>query len=349
MNSATRGWRDITISDKIIDMKPKTKELIESAKKIIVIQAENPDGDSIGSALALEDILGDMGKEVSLHCSVEIPKYLRYINGWDRISTDFDTSADLAIIVDTVSKVLMGKTLAVPANQNFLEKHPVVVFDHHASVEPDLPFDFDAVIDDSVATAIGIYKVCAESGWEINPGAATSLFIAIQSDSLGLSTDNVTAETFEICGKLVKLGANPARVESDRRELMKKPSEILEYKGRLLERIEYHLDGRLALVHVPWEEIEEYSDKYNPTMLVLDEMRLVTGVEVAIGIKTYPDEKLTGKLRSNVPVCDQIAGFFGGGGHPYASGFRIYEKYDDFIPELIEAVNKVLGDYDETL
>ena len=318
------------------------RKLIESAKNVVVIQAENPDGDSIGSALALEEILGDMGKEVSLHCPVEIPKYLRYISGWDRISTDFDTHADMAIIVDTVSKVLMSKTLDVPASQNFLEKHPVVVFDHHASVEPDLPFEFEPIIDDSIATAVGIYKVCTDNDWAINSVAATSLFIAIQSDSLGLSTENVTAETFKICGELVALGANPAQVEAGRRELMKKSAEVLEYKGRLLERIDYHLDGRLALVHIPWEEIEEYSDKYNPTMLVLDEMRLVTGVEVAIGIKTYPDEKLTGKLRSNIPVCDQIAGYFGGGGHPYASGFRIYEKYDDFIPELIDAVSKVL-------
>lgn len=325
------------------------KELIGDAHKIVVVQAENPDGDSIGSALALEEILGDMGKDVLLHCSVEIPKYLRYIAGWDRISSDFDTSADLAIIVDTTSRVLLDKTLQIPGVQNFFEKHPVIAIDHHASVKADLPFEFTPLVGDSVATAVEIYCLCAEYKWTINASAAISLFIAIQSDSLGLSTENVTAETFKICGELVELGADPAKIESARRELMKKPPEILEYKGQLLGRIEYHLDGKLALVHIPWDEIAQYSDKYNPTMLVLDEMRLVTGVEVAIGIKTYPDEKLTGKLRANIPVCDQIAGYFGGGGHPYASGFRVYEKYDEFVPELVAAVDRVLGEYDEKL
>lgn len=328
-------------------MHSKIKELIEAAESVVIIQAENPDGDSIGSALALEEILGDLGKTVTLHCPVEIPKYLRYIKGWDRISNDFDTKADLAIIVDTASKVLLSKTLDDPAISNFLDSNPVVVFDHHIGVEPDLPFEYVPIIDDSVATAVGIYKTCTSFGWEINESAATNLFIAIQSDSLGLSTENVTAEIFEICARLVELGAIPSEIEASRRELMKKSSEILEYKGKLLERIEYHLDGKLALIHIPWEEIEQYSDKYNPTMLVLDEMRLVTGVEVAIGIKTYPDEKLTGKLRANIPVCDEIAGFFGGGGHPYASGFRIYENYDDFLPELVGAVDKVLKEYSD--
>lgn len=331
-------------------MEAEIKDIVDGSVKIVVVQAENPDGDSIGSALALEEILGDLGKEVSLHCPVAIPKYLRYIAGWDRISDEFDTSADLAIIVDTSSKILLNKTLEVPAIANFLEKKPVIVIDHHSNVTPDLPFDFVPYIQDDIAAAVAVYNLAKKNDWQINSAAATNLFIAIQSDSLGLTTESVSASSFEICADLVKLGANPAKIEVARREMSKKHPEVLEYKGHLIERIEYYLDGRLALVHVPWEEIEEYSDKYNPTMLVLDEMRLVFGVDVAIGIKTYPDKKLTGKIRSNLPVSDQIAGYFGGGGHPYAAGFRIFEDYDSFLPELIQATDKVLSEAEnETL
>ena len=60
---------------------------------------------------------------------------------------------------------------------------------------------------------------------------------------------------------------------------MKKSPEILGYKGRLLQRVEYFLNGQLAVVHVPWEEIEEFSDAYNPGALVIDEMRLVEGAQ----------------------------------------------------------------------
>ncbi|MDR1196894.1 MAG: DHH family phosphoesterase [Candidatus Nomurabacteria bacterium] len=323
-----------------------TLALINEAQKIVIIQAENPDGDSIGSALALEEILGDAGKEVFLYCPVDIPKYLRYIAGWDRITSDFEFSADAAIIVDTTSSILLKKVLDVEAIRNFLEQKPVAVFDHHIS-EKDLPFE---VLEDTEPAAVStgevIYDFCKANKLALNAQAATNLFITINSDTLGLTTENVSEKQFKICADLVALGANPAEIENARRELMKKQPEILEYKGELLQRVEYYLDGRLALVHVPFEEIAKYSDKYNPTMLVLDEMRLVIGVDVAIGIKTYPDEKLTGKLRSNIPISETIAGYFGGGGHQYAAGFRIYEPYDDFIPELVQAVDKALKEHD---
>ena len=90
------------------------QKLINQACKIIVIQAENPDGDSLGSALALEEILSVLGKEVKLYCPVEIPKYLRYIDGWDRVESDFSTDADLAIIVDTTAELLLSKVLETP-------------------------------------------------------------------------------------------------------------------------------------------------------------------------------------------------------------------------------------------
>ncbi|MCL2451364.1 DHH family phosphoesterase [Candidatus Saccharibacteria bacterium] len=323
------------------------RKLIADAKKILVIQAENPDGDSLGSALALEEIFGEMGKEVALHCPVQIPTYLRHIVGWDRVSLDFPTDADIAIIVDTSSKILLSKTLDNPTSANFLNTHPVLVFDHHVSVEPDLPFDAEYIMSDTaVATGELIYDLCREEKWTINATAATNLFISIQADSLGLTTAATTAESFAACAELVRLGANPADIEEKRREFMKKKPEILKYKGQLIDRIEYYNDGRTALVFVPFEEIQEYSNDYNPTMLVLDEMRLVIGVDVAIGAKTYPDGKLTGKLRSNIPVSHLVAKFFGGDGHPYAAGFRIYEKYDEWLPEFTAMMEKVYREYD---
>lgn len=324
-------------------MKEKAKQLIESANKVIVIQAENPDGDSLGSALALEEVLSDLGKDVTLYCPVEIPKYMRYIKGWDRVNSQFDTSADLAIIVDTVSDVLLTRVLETPGVRHYLETNPVLVIDHHAT-DSSLGFKHEALVKDAVATAELIYDLASECGWNINAQAAENLLVAIMSDSLGLTVQNVTPYTFYTAGKLTELGANVSEIEKRRREFMKKSPEILEYKGRLIERIEYYLDGKLALVRIPWEEIQKYSDQYNPSMLVLDEMRLVNDVEVAIAIKTYPDGKLTAKIRSNIPVSSNISGYFGGGGHDYAAGFRVYESIEKIIPELIDASDKAIKD-----
>lgn len=325
-------------------MYEEAKNLITSANKIIVIQAENPDGDSLGTSLALEEILGDLGKKIILYCPVEIPKYLRYINGWDRVTNDFDTSADLAIIVDTTADILISKVLETPGVRHYLETHEVLAIDHHVS-KSNLSFNHTLLVDEAVATAVIVYNLAIESGWPISKQAAENMMIAIMSDSLGLTVQNVTSKTFYIAGKLVELGASNYEIENRRREFMKKSAEILKYKGILIERIEYLLEGKLALIQIPWQEIQTYSDQYNPSMLVLDEMRLVEGVELGVAIKTYPDGKLTGKLRSNLPISAMVAGYFGGGGHEYAAGFRVYESIDKIIPELIDATDKSLKEY----
>jgi len=325
-------------------MYEKAKELINVAEKIIIIQAENPDGDSLGSALALEEILGDLGKEVILYCPVEIPKYMRYINGWDRVISQFDTTSDLAIIVDTMADILITRVLEAPGVRHFLETHPVLAIDHHTT-ESNLSFAHTPLTEEAVATSEIIYDLATDAKWPINQQAAENLMIAIMSDSLGLTTQSVSPRTFFTAGKLTELGASNSVIEKRRREYMKKSAEILKYKGILLERIEYFLDGKLALIRIPWEEIQEYSDQYNPSVLVLDEMRLVEGVEIGVAIKTYPDGKLTGKLRSNLPISATVAGFFGGGGHEYAAGFRVYESIDTIVPELLTATDKTLKEY----
>lgn len=324
----------------------ESKKIINDAQKIIIVQAENPDGDSLGSSLALEEILGDQGKDVVVYCPVEIPKYMRYILGWDRVVTTFDASADLAIIVDTSADVLITKVLETPGVRSFFESHPVLVIDHHTETAPTLTFDYTMLSVKAVATGEILYALAQDAKWPINPQAAENMMIAIMSDSLGLTTPNVSANSFFVAGKLTELGASNATIETRRREYMKKSPEILKYKGELIGRIEYFLDGKLALIHIPWEDIKEYSDQYNPSVLVLDEMRLVEGVELAVAIKTYPDGRLTGKLRSNSPISEQVAGYFGGGGHQYSAGFRVHEEYDTIVTELVTATDKALNDHE---
>lgn len=328
----------------------EVKRLIEDASSILIIQAENPDGDSLGSALALESIFNEMGKKTHLYCPVDIPKYLRYANGWDRVSDEFSASFDLSIIVDTTSATLLERAI-VPENLAQITKHPVITIDHHTT-KSDLPFD-TLLLEDSKAVATGeiIFDLAQKLGWPLPKDACENLAISILADSLGLVSEGTTAKSVKTVGELVEKGASLSEIDNRRREFMKKSREILEYKGRLLQRVEYYLDGALAVVHIPWEEIELYSDQYNPSVLVLDEMRLVEGVRLAIAIKTYPDGKITGKLRANAnaKIAETVAAFFGGGGHPYAAGFRLYnDNLDKVKQELVGAVDKALKDYDKS-
>lgn len=335
-------------------MYDSVKQHVGEAQRIVIIQPENPDADSLGTAAALEEIFGDMGKHVTMFSAIDMPKYLHYISGWNRVTKEFDGKYDLAIIVDTAAEALLVKTLETPGVRHFFETRPVFVFDHHNDEREDenddasLSFPHEFFLDSEAAsTSEFIYQIAKELGWNINKTAAENMLASILGDTLGLSTQSVTERTLETVLALMKLGAHPAAVEQKRREYMKKPADILTYKGELIKRIEYYCGGRLALVHIPWEDIAEYSDRYNPSVLVLDEMRLVEGVDVAIAIKTYPDEKLTGKIRSNIPISDTIAGYFGGGGHSYSAGYKIYETYDVAVKDLLSATEKILKEYDD--
>ena len=320
-------------------MYDKFSEFLKDKQHICVIQAENPDGDSLGSALALEEALDD--KEVSLYCPVEIPKYMRYFEGWSRVELDFAFRADAIIIVDTAATVLLSKLLDDPAIRNCLYTTPVFVIDHHES-EADLDFPYESIIEPFSSNCALIYKILKDQKIEISAQCAENLLYGILSDTLGLTSQSTTAEDFRIAADLIDCGLSIADLEERRRELSKKSARILDYKADLIKRIEYHLDGALATVLIPFEDIQEYSDEYNPNILILEELRMVKGVQVAISMKTYPDGKLTGKIRTSAPIAHEIAGYFGGGGHPYAAGFRVYEDYDEVIRELVDVTDRLM-------
>lgn len=321
-------------------------EFVKNKERICVIQAENPDGDSLGSAVALDYLLSD--KEVSLYCPVDIPRYLHYFTDWSRVSNEFDFLADGYIIVDTAAAVLLSKLLNDSAIRNCLYKAPVLVIDHHETPD-DLDFPHKIIIEPRPSATEVIYRVAKDQDIEINKPAAEAILQGLMSDTLGLTSTAVTAETFEVMADLTRLGANVAELEERRREYMKKSPRILDYKADLIKRVEYHLDGALATVHIPWEDIREYSDEYNPNVLILEEMRLVEGVKIAVAVKTYPDGKVTGKVRcaADAMVADKIAGYFGGGGHPYAAGFRTYDTdYAEVVRDLVKITPEVISDGD---
>ncbi|MBQ8156977.1 DHH family phosphoesterase [Candidatus Saccharibacteria bacterium] len=316
-------------------------EFIRDSQHICVIQAENPDGDSLGAALALESALSD--KQVSLYCPVDIPKYMRYFEGWSRVENDFPYKADAYIIVDTAASVLLSKLLDDAAIRNCLYSTPVLVIDHHETAA-DLDFPHQAIIEPQSSCCGLLYKIFQDQNIAIDALCAENLLYGLLSDTLGLTAQSSTADDYRVAADLIDLGAKVADMEERRREFSKKSARILDYKADLIKRIEYHLDGRLATILIPFEDIQEYSDEYNPNVLILEELRLVEGVDVAVAIKTYPDGKLTGKIRSTKPIAEQLAGYFGGGGHPYAAGFRIYEDYAETLPEIISATMKLLDE-----
>lgn len=319
-------------------------EILDGAQRVVVLQADNPDGDSLGSALALEQILGDLGKEPILYCGVDIPAYLRYLEGWDRVVKDLPTQFDAAIIVDTGADSLFEQ-LDKNGQKGWLRTKPVIVIDHHAT---EASIDFASVMLSPTAVATGevIYELAKQLDWPLNHTAKEMIATAIMADSLGLVTEATSARSIHIIGELVEGGVSLAELEHARRELMRKDPAIVRYKGELLQRIDYFHDNQIATVTITWDEIERYSAQYNPSMLVLDDMRNTTGTHIAIAFKTYNNGRITAKIRANqgYAIADKLAEHFGGGGHPYASGFKVQDgrSFADVKAECVQVAAELL-------
>ncbi len=321
------------------------QELVDGAKRIVIVQADNPDGDSLASSLALEEILGELGKEPILYCGVDIPSYLRYLPGWDRVNRNLPNQFDLSIIVDTSSETLLEK-LTQTGELMWLKSKPCIVLDHHQG-EQTIPYATVSVDSPAVATGELIYDLATELKWPLNKGALTMLATSIMADSRGLTTDKTTSHSIHVVAELVEKGVSIPELEVARRASMRRPAELVHYKGVLLQRVEYHDNGRIATITIPWQEIEKYSHAYNPTMLVIEDMLLTEGTELAIGFKQYPDGKTTAKIRANfgAPIASELATHFSGGGHPYAAGFKTTDKrpFSEIKSEVISLANDLLN------
>lgn len=319
-------------------------EALAAASKVVIIQGDNPDTDSLASSLALEQILGDMGKTVTMYCGVELPSYLRYLEGADRVVTELPRDFDISLIVDTSSDSLIEQ-VAKSGAKGWLAAKPAVIIDHHATA-PTITFADIIINESAVATGEVIYELAGQLSWPLNLDAKKMLAIAILSDSLGLTSQATTARSIHVVAELVEGGVNLAEIENARRETLKREPELVHYKGRLLERVEFHDNNRLAILTIPAEENEKYSPLYNPPMLVIDDMRLAKGTALAICFKLYRDGKITAKIRANYgkAVADKLAEQFGGGGHPYASGFKILggKSLETLKREVIEVAHDLL-------
>lgn len=334
-----------------MDAQQKISEIMNNAQHVVVIQADNPDGDSLGSALALEHMLGDMGKTVSLYCAVDMPEYLKYLKGWDRVRQELPRQFDASIIVDASTMTLLEK-LEQSGEMHWLAAKPCVVLDHHEKVENIVPFA-TVLLNEFHKSSTGevIYDLAIACDWPLSVAAGENIMTAILGDTQGLSNQLASAQTYCIMADLTERGVDRPKLEEARREYSKMPPTILNYKGRLLDRAKFSANGRIVSVGVPQREISEFSPLYNPAPLVQFDMLQTVGVQVAIVFKHYADGKVTGAIRCNPGhgIGADLAEHMGGGGHAFASGFKVTSgrKYTDIEADCLKYAERLLDTLNE--
>jgi len=322
----------------------KVQELIEMAKSILIIQADNPDSDSLGSALAMEAILAKQDKDTYLYCGVDMPGYIKYLDGWDRVEKIFPNNFDLSILVD-VSTMTLFEHLTNPMIKKLSDK-PSIVIDHHRPSENAISFADIKIIDHERSSAGElIYLIGKQLNWDYTTETLNLITGTILGDTQGLSNQLATAETYRIMADLVDNGVNRPKLEEKRREYNKMPLEIFKYKAKLLARTEFSFDNRIALITIPQNEIHTYSPLYNPSVLVQGDMLQTQGVDMAIAFKTYDDGRITASIRCNpgASIASDLASEFGGGGHTYASGFKVTDQqFDNLKNECLKKAQELL-------
>ena len=329
----------------------KIQTLVADASSIVIIQADNPDADSLGSALALEQILSEAGKTVHLYCGVMIPQYLHHLDGWSRVSDRIPSKFDLSIIVDTSASSLLQK-LSDSGQQGWVSSKPCIVLDHHAETENDITYA-TVVHNDPGVSSTGelIYHLAKSLSWPLDVASGESIMSAILGDTQGLTNDLARSNTYTVMAELVDLGVSRPKLEELRREYSKMDGRIFRYKARLIERTELLADGKLAVVTVPQEEINSYSPLYNPAPLIQSDMLQTIGVGIAIVLKSYDDGKVLASIRCNqhTPIASDLATRMGGGGHRYAAGFKIQDgrPFNEIKSECISIATELLQTLDK--
>lgn len=313
-------------------------EAIASARTILILQPDSPDGDSLGSALGLEEIFGELGKQSFLYSYKEPEPYLHGLEGWDRVGQDLPKHFDLTILVDTGSPSLIKS--ALEHHFTALTAKPFYIIDHHTSRQ-DFGFTVTEIVEEAVATSELITRLALQLNWSINAGAANKLASALLSDSLGLTTSGTTAASVEALAELTRRGANLYELYKTKREAGALTTDLLHLKGKLLESVEFFEDGKLAVAEITPDVVAKYKNIAEPYTLILNEMQWTKGVELVAVFKNY-GTKINVPLRSTTGVASAIAELFDGGGHPNAAAYRT--KTTIIRPE-IELLVKTFHDF----
>lgn len=326
------------------------RDILGTAQRILIIQADNPDADSLGSALALEEILGEQGKSTYLYCGIDTPTYLRYLEGWSRVSNEVPKDFDASIIVDASALSLLQKLQESPKYSS-LKTKPCIVLDHHAETDNDIAFA-ELVLNKPELSSTGelIYEMAKELGWNVNTIAAEAIATAILGDTQGLTNESATANTYRVIADLIDKGLDRPKLEELRRSFSKMDRRIFTYKSTLIARTEFAAEGKIAHVTIPQDEINTFSPLYNPAALIQPDMLQTSGVAIAIVFKSYADGKILASIRSNQdgPIAGELASHMGGGGHLHAAGFKVIDgkPFNEVKSECLRFATELLNNID---
>ncbi len=299
--------------DEIID---RIVAILKEGSRFLMTTHVDPDGDGIGSMLALGGSLDKRGKETLLLIEQPLASPLNQLPGADRILQSFDRELEF----DAILALDCGDPKRLGAHRSLLEREEkVICIDHHKT--NSFFGDINLVDPRSSSTGELIFQIIKQAAFPLEEETAKNLFAAIQTDTGSFRYENASAKAFRIAAELVELGATPWEIS--RIVLEGYSSSRLDLLKRALDTLEFHQDGKIGMMTISSTMFEETGARQIDSERFVDYPRFVSGVELSVLIRQINDNEHKFSLRSNklVDVAD-LASCFGGGGHARAAGFQ---------------------------
>ncbi len=318
------------------------KKKIDQAERVLLSLHRGPDGDSIGSSLAMKHYLEDQGKEVKLISPSPFPQAYDYIptDEVDQVQfmdVDFN-SYDLFIFMDSASWQMVNED--IDEDTALPDKEKVINIDHHGT---NTNYGGINLIEERSSTAEIIYDLLKEWSYDINSQIAQYLLIGVTTDTGVFRYTNTTPSTLKTAAELMEQGADLDVIvfNYSRRNKIDK----LRFWGVVLENLEVDEDHRFAYSFVPYDQAKEYFDDNYPREYKSGAAALfMAGIEgTDFGIVMVEENKgeLSGSLRSREDFdVSVVAEELGGGGHPGAAGFKLKMDYLQAAKKVISAARK---------
>ena len=308
-------------------------EQINQAEKIVILTHENPDGDAIGSSLAMYHALKDYGKNPDLVIP-EHPRVFDCLPGINEIKTQSDIEHyDLAISLDCATIKMLNGFSKYDENA-----HVKVCIVHHST--NTMFGNYNYVNPAAPACAQILLVVLEYFGIEITKEIGTCILAGIITDTGGFKYQGVTAETFEFVAWLLNKGVDVSKVY--RQVLQTKTKSNFELNRIASDRIEFFENGKIAYTYITKEDEEKVNAENGDHEGIVEIGRDIEGVEVSVFIRqTSKGCKIS--LRSNdyVNVSDACM-VFGGGGHPRAAGCTIQGTIEQAKEKVLKEVSRLL-------
>ncbi len=320
----------------------RLQPVLSSAERFILTSHVRPDCDALGSELAMAALLEAMGKQVRIVNADTTPPRLAFVDPQQRIETlDCTVSAaelswgDALMVLDTSAWRQLGAMADVIRSRS----GPVVVIDHHAS-EGEIEA---LLLKDARAEATGrlVYDFARFMQLPLTAEVATSLFVAIATDTGWFRFSSTTTNTYRVVADLVEAGACPTEVF---RQLYERDSlSRAKLRGIVLSRLQTELAGRLAHTHVRGADFAQTGAVPSETEDFINMGLAIDGTDVAVMLTEQPTGTVKISFRSRGSVdCSALAASFGGGGHKAAAGATLDGDYDTIEHRVLEAVRAAM-------